>query len=302
MTTHVYKSASGVDIAIDVYGENKGERNPAVVFVHGGGLILGSRRALLPAHIQAFTDAGFVFTSIDYRLAPEARLPEIVSDLNDAWAWLVSHASQLGINRERVVLFGHSAGGFLALLGGCQLSPRPAAVISVAGYGRLRTEAFMNPSRHYLDHFNAADEATALSAVGTTVMSEGGPGDSIQWFTGRGNYYLYCRQRGLWLSAITDHDPNDHGWYARYEPILKMTHEYPPTLLLHGEPDTDVGFEESVQVQRTLRAAGVECELLSDPGWGHAFIYMTDEPTVQTALSRIVGFASRHAGIMPRKG
>ena len=152
----------------------------------------------------------------------------------------------------------------------------------------------MKPSRHYVEQLNAADEAAALGAVGAKVVSEGGPGDSIQWFTGRGHYYLYCRQRGLWLRAVTGHDPDDDGWFAQYEPVRNMTRTYPPTMLLHGEPDSDVAFEESLQVQRKLREDGVECELLSDPSWGHAFFYMADEPTVRNALSRIVEFASRH--------
>jgi hypothetical protein len=51
-------------------------------------------------------------------------------------------------------------------------------------------------------------------------------------------------------------------------------------------------------VQHKLRGEGVECELLSDPSWGHAFFYM-DEPSVRNALSRIVDFASRHVDIAP---
>jgi len=62
----------------------------------------------------------FVFDSIDYRLEPEVRLPEIVGDLEDAWAWLSAHAGELGVDQSRIVLLGHSAGGFLALLGGPQ--------------------------------------------------------------------------------------------------------------------------------------------------------------------------------------
>ena len=65
----------------------------------------------------------------------------------------------------------------------------------------------------------------------------------------------------------------------------------------HGEPDSDVPFEESVQVLRNLGELGVECELLADPDWGHAFIYMTDEPTVRSAWSKMLEFASRHVRV-----
>jgi acetyl esterase/lipase len=94
---------------------------------------MGGRTAILPSHIQAFNDGGYHVVSIDYRLAPETKLPEIVCDVEDAWTWLREHADSVGIDRSRIAILGHSAGGYLALLGGYKLDPRPAAVVSIEG-------------------------------------------------------------------------------------------------------------------------------------------------------------------------
>ena len=137
METHIFKKIDGHEIAVDIY-RVEGERlQPAVLFIHGGGLITGGRKAILPSHVEAFHNGGFHFVSINYRLAPETKLPEIVRDVEDAWTWLQQKAASFGIDRERIAILGHSAGAYLALIGGYKLHPRPAALVSIAGYGRL---------------------------------------------------------------------------------------------------------------------------------------------------------------------
>src|SRR4051812_46544802 len=87
-TTVVYKHAGGVDIKADVYAEHANAPRPAVVWIHGGGLINGHREQV-SAQVREFAKAnGFVLVSLDYRLAPETKLPAILSDLEDAFRWL----------------------------------------------------------------------------------------------------------------------------------------------------------------------------------------------------------------------
>ncbi len=88
METHVYKQVDGHEINADVFpGAGDGPR-PGIVFIHGGGLIMGNREAILPSQIERYTDGGYGLVSIDYRLAPETKLPEIATDIEDAWTWL----------------------------------------------------------------------------------------------------------------------------------------------------------------------------------------------------------------------
>lgn len=92
---------------------------PLVLFVHGGGWQRGSKsNALgraLPGHLVA---QGYALASIDYRLVPAAGVEDQAADVAAALAFLLARAESLGIDRDRVVLTGHSAGAHLAALVG----------------------------------------------------------------------------------------------------------------------------------------------------------------------------------------
>jgi acetyl esterase/lipase len=121
------------------------------------------------------------------------------------------------------------------------------------------------------------DEHTARQTIGEGTISQSGPNDSIQRFLGRGLFYLFCRQQGIWLSEVSSHDPGDQDWFADYQPIRNVSAEYPPTMLLHGEPDTDVLIEQSVLMQQEFIRHGVAHEFVRNPSWGHAFLYMPND-------------------------
>src|SRR5690606_37373836 len=87
---------------------------PALLYFHGGGFLTGS---LAPQHplcrrLAALSDCFVV--SVDYRLAPEHRLPAAVDDAFDALDWLRREAPSLGIDPDRLAVGGDSAGGTLA--------------------------------------------------------------------------------------------------------------------------------------------------------------------------------------------
>jgi dipeptidyl aminopeptidase/acylaminoacyl peptidase len=77
-------------------------------------------------------------------------------------------------------------------------------------------------------------------------------------------------------------------------PVRHATPSYPPTLLLHGDADTDVPYEQSVMVAEQLARAGVEHELLSIDGGGHGFDGRMESPVVSRAFQRVLAFLNRH--------
>ena len=161
MQTQVFKIVDGHEIVADIYPLSRardGQKLPTVLFIHGGGLIMGHRKMIAPSHIRAFHEGGFHVISIDYRLAPETKLPEIADDIKDAWHWLREEADSIGIDRERIAIAGHSAGAFLTLVSGYKLDPRPAALVSMAGYGKLTHDEFVKSSPYYVQEHALADE------------------------------------------------------------------------------------------------------------------------------------------------
>src|SRR5208283_4915856 len=94
---------------------------------------------------------------------------------------------------------------------------------------------------------------------------------------GRGTFYRYCRQTGRWPLEVIGYDPQkEPRAFDRYCPIRNLTRHYPPILLWHGDKDTDVPYQQSVEMAAELERKYVEHELVIVPGVGHGF-RMTDE-------------------------
>ena len=140
-STSVYKTVGGHAIYADVSRSADDVVRPTLVYIHGGALIMGSRAGLDETVRKRYVAAGFGLVSIDYRLAPETKLPAIAEDLDDAFRWVRTVAADhYHLDPSRVAVVGHSAGGYLALLSGIRVRPRPTAIVSYYGYGD-RSEA-----------------------------------------------------------------------------------------------------------------------------------------------------------------
>jgi acetyl esterase/lipase len=95
-------------------GTGTAEPAPAIYHVHGGGMVAGDHRTGIAAVVDWVEELGVVVASIDYRLAPEHPHPVPVEDCYAGLVWTVDHAAALGIDPDRMVIAGTSAGGGLA--------------------------------------------------------------------------------------------------------------------------------------------------------------------------------------------
>src|ERR1041384_8278971 len=134
----VYKRAGSCEIKLDVYRPDDDIVRPVVFWIHGGALIGGDRNGIRKDQLASYIDAGFAVVSIDYRLAPETKLPEIIDDLKDAYRWVRKEGSKrYKLDDKRIAVIGHSAGGYLTLMAGFCLEPRPKALVAFYGYGDI---------------------------------------------------------------------------------------------------------------------------------------------------------------------
>ncbi len=259
-TVHTYKTIGDLQIQADVYRVPDGEIRPAILWIHGGALIWGSRNWLDPVQVDKYIDAGYTVIAIDYRLAPQVKLEQIIEDLNDAYSWVRSEGPQLfRIDPNRIAVVGHSAGGYLTLMAGFRLAPRPAALVSFYGYGDIAGEWLSRPDPFYSQQ-PAVSEEEAREAVGRHVVSDAESGD-------RAPFYLHTRQQGIWPMEVVGRTPESAPRvFDPLCPIRNVTPTYPPTLLLHGDNDTDVPFEQSVLMAAELEQNGVQHELITMPG------------------------------------
>ncbi|MFC1653160.1 alpha/beta hydrolase, partial [Planctomycetota bacterium] len=123
--TYVFKKVNSVELKADVYSPSSGTKQPPViVYLHGGALIFGDRHGQPKSPLlEKLLDSGFAVVSVDYRLAPRTKANEIVEDVEDACKWIRKEGPQLfGVNPNKLIVMGGSAGGYLTLALGHRLS------------------------------------------------------------------------------------------------------------------------------------------------------------------------------------
>jgi acetyl esterase/lipase len=91
---------------------------PLLVFIHGGGWSIGDKSMSVGDKASHFTDQGWAFATVNYRLVPNATVEQQAADVAASLAWLRAHATERGFDPDRIVLMGHSAGAHLAALVG----------------------------------------------------------------------------------------------------------------------------------------------------------------------------------------
>jgi acetyl esterase/lipase len=274
--THTYKTVDKCAIKADVYGAGDQTR-PVVIWIHGGALILGNRGGMDPALRDGLVKAGMVVVSIDYRLAPETKLPGILEDVADAYRWVRDKGPGLfKADADKIAVMGGSAGGYLTQTCGYRLEPRPRALVSFWGYGDIAGPWYSRPDPFYAK-MPAVPKDEAYQAVGGPVLSE------VTGKNSRARFYLYCRQQGIWPLEVVGIDPDkEPKKFDPYCPIRNITDKYPPTLLIHGTKDTDVPYDLSESMDKELAKHKVAHQLLTVTDAGHGLSGAKPEVIAQT--------------------
>ncbi|MFI0980601.1 alpha/beta hydrolase [Streptomyces sp. NPDC021093] len=88
---------------------------PLLYYMHGGAMVMGNAWSVLPRILREWVlPLGMAVLSVEYRLAPRVRYPEPLEDCYAGLVWAAGHAAELGIDADRIVIGGKSAGGGLA--------------------------------------------------------------------------------------------------------------------------------------------------------------------------------------------
>ncbi|HTU10179.1 MAG TPA: alpha/beta hydrolase [Allosphingosinicella sp.] len=228
---------------------------PLVVFLHGGGWSRGDKS--MATHMAAhFHRRGYAFAAVNYRLVPDADPVAQAGDAAAAIAHLAANADRLGLDPERIIVIGHSAGAHLAALIGTD----PAYL------------------RHQRLPMTAIDGVVLLDGAGYDVpaqMRRGGP-------------FL----RRLYGNAFGD----DPGFQRRVSPTLHAgAPNAARFLILHIASRPDDSGAQSRQLAEALRAAGTAAELVEVDG-SHADIFRRFGQQGHVATERTDAFARQLFG------
>ncbi len=211
---------------------------PVAILVHGGGWSRGDKcGTLIPGDsaditpwFEPLTRANFTWFSINYRLAPQHRWPACLEDVQTAIRWAKAHAAEFKGDPQRIVLFGHSAGGQLVCLAAV-LAGEDTRVQAVVGFAAV--------TNHEQD-----------------LAQRGGLGTSLQ--------ALHNQPK-----EVTD---ESRAILHETSAINHIKAGLPPFLLLHGDADKSVPYQQSLDFQTGLRAAGVVCDLITIKGAPHSLL------------------------------
>ena len=88
MKTYTYKQVGDLKIEADVYRADDAQARPVLVWLHGGALMMGSKKGVQPDLMELCRSEGYCLVSANYRLAPQVKLPQIIEDLRDFMKWV----------------------------------------------------------------------------------------------------------------------------------------------------------------------------------------------------------------------
>lgn len=225
---------------------------PAMLWVHGGGFIVGCLEQDEPRNISLACELGMVIVALDYRLAPEHPFPAALVDCYVALLWLHSRALNLGIDNDRIAVGGGSAGGGLAA--GLVLMAHDRAEVPVTLqlliYPMLDDRSTLKSDLESPHHrlWNANSNAFGWSAF----LGQAPGGDGI-------SEYAAPARRGD-LSGL------------------------PPAWI--GVGTLDLFHDEDVDFARRLSEAGTSCELQVIKGAFHGFDYLRPKTQVVRLFQR----------------
>jgi len=206
---------------------------PVLVWVHGGGWSGGNRDSGLGRSVPMAAQ-GYFCASIEYRLSGEATFPAQIEDCKCAIRYLRAHHEKYGIDPERIGVWGSSAGGHLVALLGTS-----AGVKELEGTGGWQ------------------DFSSEVQAVCDLC----GPSDFLFW--GEDSHPAVRMLLGGTVAEKKD--------LARLaSPVTHVQKKCPPFLIIHGDQDKVVPYQQGEALQKALKAEGVDVTYHLEPGMGHA--------------------------------
>ncbi|MEM7203444.1 MAG: alpha/beta hydrolase [Planctomycetota bacterium] len=239
MRNVAFAERDGKPLRLDLYRPQVDRPVPFGIVIHGGGWRRGSRyHPDAIAMCRLLNATGIAAASVSYRLAPGAVYPAQIEDCRAALQFLREHALDFGLDAQRVVAMGASAGGHLAALLGTQDDSADPAAPAPEHRQSTRPQCvvtFFAPS----------------NILPSPTMTRRGE-RLVRAFLGR-----------------QGSGPEDIAVARQASPVCHVTADDVPMLMVHGTEDHIVPLWHSREMTAALTTAGVAAELMEIPGGSH---------------------------------
>jgi acetyl esterase/lipase len=223
------------DISVRIYRpRNSADAGtlPGIYFIHGGGMILGNIAGEDPTATLICDQVGAVVVSVEYRLSPEHPHPAPAEDCYAGLSWVAAHAGELGIDPDRLGIYGGSAGGGLTIAVALMARDRGGPALK-----------FMMPIYPMIDDRNETGSSEEIADIG--IWDRAGNIEAWAWYLGGKPADQYAAP-------------------ARAEDLAGL----PPSFIDVGT--VDLFRDEDIAFAQRLMQAGVPTELHVHPGSYHA--------------------------------
>jgi acetyl esterase/lipase len=250
-----YLTASGMDLKLDVYSPRATAPVPTVLFFHGGGYRLASKKENSVLSLLPYIQMGWNAINVEYRPTNVALAPAAVEDARCAVRWAVQNAKEYNIDVNKIVVTGQSAGGHLALMAG--LAP------ASAGFDRNCPAADPLKVAAVVNWYGITDFVPLVDDPSRTY--------AMTWIGNQPNYKQVAAQ----VSPVT---------YASRAGL-------PAVITIHGDADPTVPYEQAPKLIDVLKKAGGQPELVTIPGGRHGGF---DREQMLRAFSAIEAFLAKH--------
>lgn len=245
--TFNFIATNNISLNADLYTTFEPRKNITIIYLHGGGLLYGTRDDFPLPYLNMFLAAGYDFLALDYPLAPETALTEIIATtLEQILFYLHNTQEILKLPNKDFIFLGRSAGSYLAFMLCQELLAKkllaPKAFISMYGYENLTEPSFKLPSPYYnkLPHIPELQISNLISAKPKVYAP----------LAERFSLYVHARQTGKWLDYL-----QLNGNYEQFALSIDTMHNMPPTVLAAATLDPDVPYRLSKNLSKLLPLA-----------------------------------------------
>jgi acetyl esterase/lipase len=233
-----YARVGDTSLKLDLYLPEK-PKPPLVIYVHGGAWRAGTKDEM---RLGGLVAQGFAVASVEYRLSTEAVFPAQAHDLKAAIRFLRAKGKELGCDPKKIVISGSSAGGHLAALVGVSNGVKELEGI----VGEFAKES--SDVQGIISLFGASNLESILGQSTPHGLSVRVPA----------------------LQLLLGGQPGEKRELARLaSPVAHVGAGDPPLLLIHGDADPQMPFEQSQELKRAYEAKGLPVQLEVIPGGQH---------------------------------
>ncbi|KAF9880807.1 hypothetical protein CkaCkLH20_01849 [Colletotrichum karsti] len=261
----------GAEVEIKIWRSTRDTSDGRAVLgmrFHGGGWVVGGHVTEEPENRMLAGLGNVVVVSVDYRLAPEHKFPGPLDDCLDATKWCKENATSLGVDPEKIILLGSSAGSTIAVVTAMRMrAERVSGLLAQVLAFPVTCHPALAPEDEYeLGSYRQCHDASVVDALKMEYFwDEYLPGEAGK-----------VRPRE-WHSPL----------------LAESVKDLPPTLMQVA--GADPLRDEAIAFAERLQAEGVPMELHTYQGMPHCFYMFDGHPSTTAYYKRVVDFVKKIA-------